>query len=133
MDENCKAVVLTDHILDHLNRIDNKQDKIFEELQTQNTTLVRNTVSLEDHIKRTNLLERKMDLIEEDVTKVEEKIFKIKENQDKTNFIVNFLKPTKLKIKIITLLLGLIGGTYSISSSKDIQQVLNIFGTTKTL
>lgn len=39
-------------------RIEAKLDKVIEAQAEQGLTLVRNTVSLEEHVKRTNLLEK---------------------------------------------------------------------------
>lgn len=43
-----------------LNRIIDKLDKLDERLDAVDTTLVRNTASLEEHVRRTNLLEQDM-------------------------------------------------------------------------
>lgn len=49
------------------NRIIDKIDQIDEKFCEYNTLLTRNTVSLEDHVRRTNLLETKVEHVESEV------------------------------------------------------------------
>ena len=51
-------------------KIEEKLDKISEHLSDIDKTLVRNTSSLDEHIRRTNLLEEKMLPVEKHVTQV---------------------------------------------------------------
>lgn len=48
-------------------RIEDKIDKISDDISDVKVTLVRNTISLEEHVKRTNMLEAKVDPIEKDI------------------------------------------------------------------
>jgi uncharacterized coiled-coil protein SlyX len=50
-----------------LDRIEMKLDKLDGTLDTIKTTLIRNTDSLEYHIKRTNLLEESLKEVDEDL------------------------------------------------------------------
>ena len=52
-------------------------DKIDQKLGTMNETLIRNTVTLEEHVRRTNLLEDKMQHVEHHVDRMESWIDKI--------------------------------------------------------
>lgn len=60
MDNNTK---LMDIVINKLNALD-------ENISSIDKTLARNTVSLEEHIKRTNLLEKKLEPVEAHVNKV---------------------------------------------------------------
>lgn len=97
-------------ILNEFKRVDlNHRDliggieKIRDEQIEQGKTLIRNTASLEEHIRRTNLLETKM-------THVEEEVDGLKSHVDKVNFVLNLLKPTKEKLKWLLILSALTGG-----------------------
>ena len=64
----------SNHVLAEIKRFDKthdllheKLDKLDSRLDEYNDTLVKNTCSLEEHIRRTNILEEKVDLVEEDV------------------------------------------------------------------
>lgn len=96
---------LAGHLLAEIHRIHNSHDKIFDKLSQQAETLVRNTISLEEHIRRTNLLEKKMDHVEEEVDGLKNHIEKIR-------FITQLLKPTKEKIKWLIIIGSILGGTY---------------------
>lgn len=126
MDANCKAVVLTDHILDHLSRIDSKQDRIFEELKGQAETLARNTVSLEEHIRRTDLLEEHLYQQKDEINTIKEKVEKVSEKQVRVDMLFSVLKPTKAKIKILAILLGLLSGGYQLTSKNPLAIIQKI-------
>lgn len=53
------------------NRIEDKIDKISDRLNSIDVTLAKNTVSLEEHIKRTNLLEEEVKPIKKHVDMIE--------------------------------------------------------------
>jgi hypothetical protein len=53
-----------------MDRYEEKLDKITEQISEINITLARNTVSLEEHIKRTNILENKLEPVEKHVVMV---------------------------------------------------------------
>jgi hypothetical protein len=64
----------SNHVLAELKRFDKnadqlhlKIDKMDKRFDDYNETLVRNTVSLEEHIKRTNLLENKVGAVEDEI------------------------------------------------------------------
>ena len=96
---------LAGHLLTEIHRIHDSHDKIFDKLSQQGETLVRNTISLEEHIRRTNLLEKKMEHVEVEVNG-------LKNHVDRVNFIMGILKPTKEKIKWLIILGSILGGTY---------------------
>lgn len=52
---------------DKLSRIENKIDKIESHMGKQEVNLARLTVSVEEHVKRSNLLEKKMEPLEDHV------------------------------------------------------------------
>ena len=52
------------HILKTMELLSDSIDAVRQQQKKQGETLLRNTASLEDHIKRTNLLEEKMDKVE---------------------------------------------------------------------
>ena len=64
-------------IVDALNRMDGKLDKLDDRLDNVGQTLVRQQASLDEHIKRTNLLETK---IEADASALKVKLEKDVEN-----------------------------------------------------
>lgn len=96
---------LASHVLTEIHRIHNSHDKIFEKLSEQGETLFRNTVSLEEHVRRTNLLETK-------VAHVENEVDGLKSHVDKVNFLIDILKPTKDKIKWLLIISSVLGGSY---------------------
>jgi archaellum component FlaC len=51
-------------------RIDDKLDKVMEHITSIDVTLAKQHVSLEEHIKRTNMLEDKLEPIEKHVNMV---------------------------------------------------------------
>lgn len=71
----------------------------------QGKTLVRNTVTLEEHVKRTNLLEKRMEHVDNEVDGLKTHIAKI-------NTVFDLLKPTKEKMKWIFIVASIIGGTW---------------------
>lgn len=52
-------------------RLEDKLDKLDERLDNIDKTMIRNTVSLEDHIRRTEILEEKIDPIEKQISQVQ--------------------------------------------------------------
>jgi len=106
---------LTGHILTEIGRMHTSSERIFDKLAEQGETLVRNTVSLEEHVRRTNILETKMDHVEDEVSGLSIHVTKI-------NAILSIFKPTKDKLKILAVLAALAtGGTgaYDLSSDKS--------------
>lgn len=53
------------------NRLEEKIDKISDKISSIDVTLAKNTVSLEEHIKRTNILEQKLGPVEKHVNMVD--------------------------------------------------------------
>lgn len=84
---------LTQLILTKVDRLDTRQDEM-------DRTLVRNTVSLEEHVKRTNLLEAKIEPIEAHVI-----------------FMQNGAKWTAKIVAATSGLVGLVAGVYKLISS----------------
>jgi hypothetical protein len=119
----------SDLILTEMKRQDNKHRDIMGELKDlkkeqieQGKTLVRNTTSLEEHMRRTHLLEAKTEHIETEVDG-------LREHVDKINFILQLLKPTKEKIKwfiIISMLLSGSYGGYKLTDNESIKKIINI-------
>lgn len=106
---------LTTHLLTEIGRMHTSQDRIFDKLSEQGETLVRNTVTLEEHVKRTNLLEKRF-------VNVETEVDGLKVHVTKINTILNLFKPTKEKLKVLLLLSALAGGgagTYDLSSKNS--------------
>lgn len=95
----------TNHLLREMERVHGNNDRILEKLSEQNEVLVRNTVSLEEHVRRTNMLEEKMEHVETEVSEIKAHITKV-------NTVLDILKPTKEKLKIIAILSTLLGGSY---------------------
>lgn len=108
----CELPIMSTHMLKELDRFADKQDRIYERIIEQNETLIRNTVSLEEHVKRTNLLEDKVSHVEKDLGKVNSHIAKVET-------LIDVFKPTKQKIKLLIILIGLLGGSYGGYRLKD--------------
>jgi hypothetical protein len=87
-------------VAESLSRIDGKLDKLDDRLDEQGKTLAKQQVVLEEHVKRSNLLEAKIDLetkqIKETLPKEVEAQIKLQRNK----FLINALK-----------ILGVIAGT----------------------
>lgn len=91
------------HILAEIKRF-NKEHSLFSRkmskfdsrLDRYNEILIRNTVSLEEHIKRTNLLEKKVDHVETEVGGLRDHLSLVKS----VFSIVKFFGTTKGKIVI---------------------------------
>ena len=56
---------------DKFQRLENKLDTLGDKLADIDKTLTRNTVSLEDHVRRTNLLEEKLAPVEKHVAMIQ--------------------------------------------------------------
>jgi hypothetical protein len=121
---------LSQLVLDEIKRHDqNHRDlmgeisKIRDEQIEQGKILVRNTVSLEEHIRRTNLLEEKMQDVDDHLDEVRIHITKI-------NFIMGLLKPTKEKIKWLLILSALASGSYGtheLTKGDNFKKVIEYF------
>lgn len=53
-----------------MERLEEKLDKIVEQIAEINVTMARNTASLDEHIRRTNMLEEKLEPVEKHVIMV---------------------------------------------------------------
>jgi len=53
-----------------MERLEEKLDKIVEQIAEINVTMARNTASLDEHIRRTNMLEEKLEPVEKHVLMV---------------------------------------------------------------
>lgn len=53
-----------------MDRFDEKLDKIVEQIIEINMTMAKNTASLDEHIRRTNILEEKLEPVEKHVLMV---------------------------------------------------------------
>ncbi len=95
----------SNHILTELKRFDHNHERIFDKLEEQGETLVRNTVTLEEHVRRT-------DLLEEDIGQVKEKIGDVESDVDKIKGVFGLFKPTKQKLKWLVLISSLLGSMY---------------------
>jgi hypothetical protein len=87
-------------------KISDKIDLLIDKHHDLHIQLVRNTDSLIVHEKRTNLAEKRLKHVEEHITKI--------------NKMIDFFTPTKKKIIIILILLGLVSGTIDVSSKKSL-------------
>lgn len=105
----------SNHVLAELKRFDknhesihDKIDKMDSRLDKYNETLIRNTISLEDHILRTNLLEKKMEHVESEVDGLKSHMISIRSF---TN-IVKLISSARGKV-IIKALIGISGAVAS--------------------
>lgn len=70
--------------MDNFNRLENKVDKIQDSIASIDKTLAVNTESLLVHIRRTNLLEKRLERFESDMKPVEQHV-------ERVNGIIKFL------------------------------------------
>lgn len=93
------------HVLAELKRFDDNHKRIYDKLEEQGQTLVRNTITLEEHVRRTNLLET-------EVSKVKEEVDGLHIHLGKVDTILSIFKPTKAKIKMLVLISSLLASLY---------------------
>ena len=91
MNENSFDILdrLADRILNRLDRLEDKIDKLSDTANTNAIQLARNTISLEEHIKRTNLLEDELKTTKTEIKThkeqdLVEEISKSKDNMEKS-------------------------------------------------
>ena len=65
------------NIEDRLGKIEDKQDQILNEMVNNRIINERNTSSLEEHIKRTNLLQEELDEIRKEMKPVEKHVMMV--------------------------------------------------------
>jgi predicted DNA-binding ArsR family transcriptional regulator len=96
-----------DQISDCINKISNSVEKTNEHLNSIDKTLLRQELSLEEHIKRTTLLEGRMSDVEK-----------------KTNELEDVKKNVGLFVKVLKILLsiGLLGG-----GGAGVTKLINVF------
>ena len=108
-----------DLLISYLEKIDKRHDRLEDKIDIiivkQNEThnqLKRNTDSLIKHEHRTYLAEKRLEFIERHV--------------DKINLILDFLKPTKIKIIVALVVIGIVTGGIDISSADSfIKQIIS--------
>jgi len=100
-EETCKNNL----IVRALDKIDHKLEKIQDEQIDQGKTLVRNTVTLEEHIRRTEILETKMGHVESEMGGIKSCMTRVENTFD-------FFKPTKYKVKVLLIAGGLLASIY---------------------
>ena len=93
--------------------------KIRDEQIEQGKTLIRNTESLEYHIKRTDILETK-------VTHVEQEVNGLKAFTDRVQLFITIVKPTKEKIKWLIILSTLLSGSVTLSDKDTIAKIWSL-------
>ena len=114
-----------EHIRESLHDIRNNLGElslIREEQTEQGKTLVRNTVSLEEHVRRTNLLEIKLEHVENEVNGLRTHVTKV-------NTVMGLFKPTKEKIKWLIIVASLCGGSYGgyqLSDEKGLNKAMQV-------
>lgn len=67
----------TQQIFTHLEKLHSKVDKIDDRLNSTNTTLAVQAVTLKEHVRRTYLAEKRLDKIDEDLKPVNAHISRI--------------------------------------------------------
>lgn len=102
------ATALSDMlVVDALNRMDTKLDKLDDRMDGMASTLVKQQASLDEHIKRSDLLEKKIDLetraIKEDLPKEVENQIRLQRNK----FLIS-------AAKILGVIAGLGGGGFGL-------------------
>lgn len=63
-----------ENIESKLEKIESKQDKILDEIIENKIINTRNTASLEEHIKRTNMLQEELNVLKEELKPVEKHV-----------------------------------------------------------
>lgn len=113
---------ISDIILEELKRHNAKLDNIVDRQFYQHETLIKNTVSLEEHMKRTDILEKRNSMTEEIIQEIKDELGEIKAFIKNINLILELIKPTKEKIKWVVLAAGLLLGSYTTIEKKEILQ-----------
>lgn len=119
-----------DLLLNKLEQIDTnhrdvslKLDKIVDKQTKHGETLVRNTVTLEEHVKGSIASNKRLEIVEKKLDHVETHVGKVE-------LLIDLLRPTKKKIKILILALSLCGGSYGtydeLTSPKIIPAIIKI-------
>lgn len=95
--------------------LSDKVEGIRKDVNAQSNTLVRNTATLEEHVRRTNLLEKSVEMQQErfrkDIVSIEGQIVAVQKIINDAQVIMSIVTPTKLKIYLLLLLMGAFGGT----------------------
>jgi predicted oxidoreductase len=79
-------------IVNTLTRIDGKLDKLDDRMDGMSTTLVKQQDILDEHVKRSNLLEQKIDLETKKIVEALPKEVEAQIKLQRTKFIINALK-----------------------------------------
>lgn len=122
--ENLIVEHLRQHDSNHRDLL-NKIDKISERQLEHEKTLLRNTITLEEHVKGSIATNKRLKHVEDQLTQVQDHVKKVR-------WWIELLKPTKQKILILATALSLAtGGTIGVdllsekSKVKEIIQILN--------
>ena len=81
-------------------------DNVREELIKQNEISLRNTISLEDHMKRTNLLENYVQTVEKQLQLVQNQLAHVDTHVEKVEKVIGFFSLTPKKLWILLSLAG---------------------------
>lgn len=125
MSDEKSGDTLSVHILNQLTRFDSKFDKFDERFDKYNETLIRNTITLEDHVKRTNLLETKIFHVETEVTGLKEHMTIVKGVMNFFRFILS--EKGRLFIKIMIPVISALA-SYAMISKETIGKLLDFLG-----
>lgn len=88
-----------------ITRLENKVDKIVDDIGEIKIIMARNTVSLEEHIKRTNLLEEEVKRLDEDVRPVKDHVTAMKHSGKLIYTVIKLLAALASIIGVIAALM----------------------------
>ena len=69
---------LFDILVSRLDKLEYKQDKVFETAHKIDKTVVQNTADLQEHMRRTDLLERRVEQVAQDLDPVKKHVGRVK-------------------------------------------------------
>jgi 6-phosphogluconate dehydrogenase len=109
---------MLDVVLKQIDKLDTKFDrhveKTDERLDKYNEALIRNTMTLEEHVKGSIATNKRLTLMEKIVQKLVARIEHIDTHVIRIDHIINLFKPTTRKLKWLAALIGLITSGYGL-------------------
>jgi conjugal transfer/entry exclusion protein len=104
----------TNLVLHELKRIDSKIEKHDERLDKYNETLLRNTITLEHHVKGSIASNKRLKIVEDQIENLNTQVEHIDDHVTKIQSFAMFFYPTTKKLKWIVTFIGLIVSSYGL-------------------
>ncbi len=101
-------------ILHELKRIDKKIEKHDDRLDEYNENLLRNTITLEEHVKGSIASNKRLIIVEDSLKELDNKVSHIDTHVTRVQRVVLFFSPTTKRIKWMASIIGLIASAYGL-------------------